>query len=272
MQHWFTYPNIDPIAVHLGPLSVHWYGISYLFGFLCVYLWMSRPAGRARLGLTKEQIQDFLVYALIGVLVGGRAFFVFADILSHGNPGYYFLHPVNIIAVWNGGMGFFGGLIGVIVAISLFVRRYPGLTFGKLADEVVVMLPIGLATTRLVNFINDELPGDLCVPDHPWCIGFPNYLGYRYPSQIFEGLLDIAVLPLMLMLARYKFAAGTRAWIWFACYGVTRSLAEIWRAPDIHLGPITGGQLLALPMILFGAFMAVRSYRKGEALTNNVAV
>ncbi len=266
MRHWFTYPNIDPIALHLGPLSIHWYGISYLFGFLCVYLWMSRPAGRARLGLTHEQIQDFLVYALIGVLIGGRAFFVLADILSHGNASYYFLSPLNLIAVWNGGMGFFGGLLGVIVAIVLFVRRHPQVTFGTLADEVVVMLPLGLATTRVVNFINDELPGNVCQPDRPWCIAFPNYLDYRYPSQIFEGLMDLAVLPLMLILARYRLGAGTRAWIWFACYGLTRSLSEIWRASDLHFGIFTGGQALALPMIALGIVMAVRSARSARTV------
>jgi phosphatidylglycerol:prolipoprotein diacylglycerol transferase len=262
INHWFAYPNLDPVALHLGPLSIHWYGISYLFGFLCVFLWMSRPAGRARLNLTAEQIQDFLVYALVGVLVGGRLFFVFADILSHHNPEYYFLHPLNIIAVWNGGMGFFGGLLGVIIAIAYYVRRHPGLSFGLLADEVVVMLPIGLASTRIVNFINDELPGDICAPDQPWCIGFPNYYGYRYPSQIFESVLDILVLPLMLLLSRYNLGPGTRAWIWFTCYGVTRSIAEIWRQSDIRVGPVTGGQLLSIPMIAFGTFMAVRAYKQ----------
>jgi len=268
VRHWFAYPNIDPVALHLGPFSIHWYGISYLFGFLCVFLWMNRPAARARLGLSGEQIQDFLVYSLLGVLIGGRLFFVFADILSHRNPGYYFFHPINFIAIWNGGMGFFGGLIGVIIAIAYFARRHSGLTFGALADEVVVMLPIGLASTRVVNFINDELPGDICVPDRPWCIGFPNYYGYRYPSQLFEGVLDLAVLPLMLLLARFDLGAGTRAWIWFTCYGLTRSIAEIWRAADIRVGPITGGQLLSLPMIALGAIMATRSYllyRRQEA-------
>jgi phosphatidylglycerol:prolipoprotein diacylglycerol transferase len=262
VQHWFTYPNIDPVAIHLGPtFGIHWYGLSYLAGFIAVGLWLARPAGRRRLGLTTDAVQDFLVYALAGVLIGGRTFFVFADIVTkHAAATYFGDMPrslINVIAVWNGGMGFFGGLIGVIVAIAIFVKRHPGLTFSVLADEVVVMLPVGLALTRIVNFINDELWGNVCVPDHPWCIKFPAVDGYRYPSQLFESLLDIAVLPIILIVYKKRPPDGVTAWIWFALYGVTRSLAEIWRQTDLAVGPLTGGQLLALPMILIGIGLAI---------------
>ncbi len=261
MQHWFTYPNIDPVAIHLGPLGIHWYGLSYLAGFIAVGLWMARPAGRRRLGLTADGVQDFLVYALAGVLIGGRTFFVIADIVTKHDASLYFgdmpRSLLNVIAVWNGGMGFFGGLIGVIVAIALFVRKHAGLTFSVLADEVVVMLPIGLALTRIVNFINDELWGNICDPDRPWCIKFPVIDGYRYPSQIFESLLDIAVLPIILIIYKRRPPDGVTAWIWFALYGVTRSLAEIWRQTDLAVGPLTGGQLLALPMIVIGIGLAL---------------
>ena len=104
MTHWFTYPNIDPIAFRIGPIAVHWYGLSYLLGFICVFLWMNRPAGRRRLGLTSEQIQDFLVYALVGVLIGGRVGFVIADVLTKHNFGAYLAHPIDFIAIWKGGM------------------------------------------------------------------------------------------------------------------------------------------------------------------------
>ena len=267
MQHWFTYPNIDPVAVHLGPLSIHWYGLSYLAGFIAVGFWMARPAGRRRLGLTVDGVQDFLVYALAGVLVGGRLFFVLADIVTKHDASLYFgdmpRSLINIIAVWNGGMGFFGGLTGVIVAIAVFVRKHPGLTFSVLADEVVVMMPIGLALTRVVNFINDELWGNVCNPDRPWCIDFPSAPGggYRYPSQIFEALLDIAVLPIVYFVYRRKPPDGVVAWTWFTCYGITRSLAEIWRQTDLAVGPLTGGQLLALPMIAIGIGLVVLSAR-----------
>ena len=270
MQHWFTYPNIDPVAIHLGSFGIHWYGLSYLAGFIAVGLWMARPEGRRRLGLSADQVQDFLVYALAGVLIGGRTFFVIADIVTKGDAALYFgdmpRSLVNLVAVWNGGMGFFGGLIGVIVAIALFVRKHPGLSFSVLADEVVVMLPVGLALTRIVNFINDELWGNVCVPDHPWCMFFPAAPGggYRYPSQIFEALLDIAVLPIVLLVYRRKPPDGVTAWTWFACYGVTRSLAEIWRQTDLAVGPLTGGQLLALPMIAIGAGLAYAAFRRNH--------
>ena len=268
VQHWFTYPNIDPVAIHLGPLAVHWYGLSYLAGFIAVGLWLARPAGRRRLGLTTDQVTDFLVYALIGVLVGGRTFFVFADIVTKHNWALYFGNLpgslINVIAVWNGGMGFFGGLIGVIVAMALFVRKHRGLTFSVLADEVVIMLPVGLALTRIVNFINDELVGNICNPDHPWCMKFPSADGYRYPSQIFESVLDILVLPIILLVYRRRPPDGVVAWTWFALYGVTRSLAEIWRQTDLAVGPFTGGQLLALPMILIGIGLAVVAARRGR--------
>jgi phosphatidylglycerol:prolipoprotein diacylglycerol transferase len=268
VQHWFTYPNIDPVAIHLGPLGIHWYGLSYLAGFIAVGLWMARPAGRRRLGLTADGVQDFLVYALAGVLIGGRTFFVIADIVTKHDASLYFgdmpRSLLNVIAVWNGGMGFFGGLIGVIVAISVFVRKHPGLTFSVLADEVVVMLPIGLALTRIVNFINDELWGNICDPDRPWCIKFPVIDGYRYPSQIFESLLDIAVLPIILVIYKRRPPDGVTAWIWFALYGVTRSLAEIWRQTDLAVGPFTGGQLLALPMIVIGIGLALYFARRNR--------
>lgn len=268
VQHWFTYPNLDPVALHLGPLSVRWYGLSYLFGFLAVGAWMARPAGRRRLGLTTDGVLDFLFYALLGVLLGGRLFFVIADIVTKHDADLYFGHLpgslVNIVAVWNGGMGFFGGLLGVIAAVVFFVRKHPGLRFGVLADELVVLLPLGLASTRIVNFINDELVGNLCVPDRPWCLKFPSADGYRYPSQIFEALLDIAVLPIVYAVYRRRPPDGVVAWTWFTCYGITRSIAEMWRQTDLAVGPFTGGQLLALPMIVVGAALVVMAVRRNH--------
>ena len=267
MQHWFTYPNIDPVAIHLGPVAVHWYGLSYLAGFVLVFLWLNRPEGRRRLGLSTEEIQDFLVYSLVGVLVGGRLFFVLADIITKRTLSDYVSNPINIIAVWNGGMGFFGGLAGVILAIWLFQRKHPSVKFYVLGDEVVMMLPIALMLTRLVNFINDELPGIICNPDRPWCIKFPNYFGYRYPSQLIEGALDILVLPVLLIVYRKRPPDGVVGWTWFTCYGITRTIAEIWREPDMTLGPLTAGQLISIPMVVLGIYMIVRCLKGGTHTT-----
>jgi phosphatidylglycerol:prolipoprotein diacylglycerol transferase len=263
VSHWFTYPNIDPIAFRVGPLAVHWYGLSYLAGFILVFLWLNRPAGRRRLGLTTESIQDYLVYTLLGVLIGGRLFFVVADIVTKHTLADYVANPINIIAVWNGGMGFFGGLIGVIVATWLFLRKHPTLSFYVITDELVMTLPIALMLTRIVNFINDELPGNICDPDQPWCMKFPNYYGSRYPSQIFEAILDILVLPVLLLVYRRRPPDGVVAATWFTCYGITRTIGEIWREPDMTLGPLTAAQLLSIPMIAIGVFLVVYTARRG---------
>ncbi len=278
MNHWFTYPNISPIAIHLGPVSVHWYGISYLIGFIAVYLWMSRPQGRRRLGLTPDQIQDFLVYALVGVLVGGRTFFVINDIISKHDAATYLSNPINFIAVWNGGMAFHGGLIGVIVAIVLFLRKHPGLPIGVLGDEVVVMVPVGIALTRFVNFINDELWGDICIPDRKWCMqpgpnaDVPAYLQgqYLHPAQLYEMVLDALTLPILLFIYRRKPPNGVVGWSFITIYGITRTIAETWRHADFMWHGITGGQLYALPMIPIGAIMIYVSWRKGTRTQERV--
>ncbi len=275
MHHWFTYPNINPIAIHLGPIAIHWYGISYLVGFVAVYLWMSRPQGLRRLGLTKDQIQDFLVYALVGVLVGGRTFFVINDIISKHDLSMYATNPIDIIAVWNGGMAFHGGLVGVIVAIFLFLRKHPGLTYRVLGDEVVVLLPVGITLTRVVNFINDELWGDVCAPDHPWCMipgntsPMPEGWGtsYRHPSQLYEAILDAITLPILLLIYKQRPPAGVVAWSWFTIYGITRSIAESWRHADFMWHGITGGQLYALPMIPIGLIGFYSCWRARPAVS-----
>jgi phosphatidylglycerol:prolipoprotein diacylglycerol transferase len=256
LNHWFTYPNIDPIAIHLGWFNIHWYGISYLIGFVAVYLWMSRPEGRRRLGLTRDQIQDFLVYALVGVLVGGRLFFVINDIISKHDLSFYLSNPINFVAVWNGGMAFHGAMIVTILAIFLFLRKHPGLTFNVLGDELVMLLPLGIALTRCVNFINNELWGDVCKPDRPWCM-IPGSSGdwgllYRHPSQLYEAILDILTLPVLLLIYKRRPPDGVVAWSWFTMYGITRSIAEIWRQADFSWHGITGGQMYSIPMIAIG--------------------
>ncbi len=267
MNHWFTYPNIDPIAIHLWRINIHWYGISYLIGFVAVYLWMSRPAGMRRLGLTRDQIQDFLVYALVGVLVGGRLFFVINDIISKHNLSSYLSNPISFIAVWNGGMAFHGAMIVTILATILFLRKHPGLTFSVLGDEMVVLLPVGITLTRFVNFINDELWGDVCKPDRPWCMipGSTADWGplYRHPSQLYEAILDGLTLPILLFIYKRRPPDGVVAWSWFMLYGITRSIAEIWRQADFSWHGITGGQLYALPMIAIGAIMVYVCFRRG---------
>jgi phosphatidylglycerol:prolipoprotein diacylglycerol transferase len=280
MNHWFNYPtNVDPVPIHIGRFGIHWYGIAYLVGFICVYLWMSRAQGRRRLGLTREQIQDFLFYALLGVLIGGRTFFVINDIVSKHDLSYYTSDPVNIVAVWNGGMAFHGGMVGVLVAMWLFVRKHPHVRYTVVGDEVVMLLPIGITLTRIVNFINDELWGDICHPQSiPWCM-IPNRPGdlaiwgpeYRHPAQLYEAVLDVLTLPVLLLIYRRRPPDGVAGWSWFTIYGITRSIAEIWRHADFHLGPITGGQLYALPMIPIGIAGIIYCLRRGRRTDETLA-
>jgi phosphatidylglycerol---prolipoprotein diacylglyceryl transferase len=258
VQHWFTYPNWSPIAFHIGNFAVHWYGISYLVGFIAVYLWVSRPAALNRLHLRREQVQDFIFYAVIGVLIGGRALYDVADMIAHHDASTYLSHPIEFIAVWNGGMAFHGGMIGALVAMWLFVRKHPALSFAALGDELVVMVPVGIALTRVVNFVNDELWGIVCNPDRPWCMvpGDTVTWGiqFRHPAQLYEAVLDIATLPVLLLLYRLKPRTGVVAASWFTLYGITRTVAEIWRAGGIPFAGLHGGQLLSVPMIVIGGF------------------
>ncbi len=271
MHHWFTYPNLSPIAFHIGSFGVHWYGISYLIGFICVYVWMIRPVALRRLALTRDQVQDFIFYAVVGVLVGGRLLYDIADMIAatknpttHCSLGCYIAHPINFIAVWNGGMAFHGGVIGVLLAMWLFVRKHPKLRFTVLGDEIVVLLPIGIALTRVVNFINDELWGTVCNPKWPpWCmipganatLTNPATAGqYHHPSQLYEAILDIATLPILLLLYRMKPRDGVVAAAWFTLYGITRTVAEIWRAGGIPFLGLHGGQLLSVPMMIIGGY------------------
>ena len=135
-----------------------------------------------------------------------------------------------------------------------------------------MLLPVGLALTRIVNFVNDELVGNICDPDRAWCIKFPSADGFRYPSQIFEAVLDILVLPIMLLIYRRRPADGVVAWTWFTFYGVTRSIAEIWRQTDLAVGPFTGGQLLSLAMVAIGVSATPIFVRLTRAAVLNVKV
>jgi phosphatidylglycerol:prolipoprotein diacylglycerol transferase len=163
--------------------------------------------------------------------------------------------------------------VGVIVAIFLFLRKHPGLTYKLLGDEVVVLLPVGITLTRLVNFINDELWGDVCRPDHPWCIVPGNTAplesgGWgaapRHPSQIYEAILDAITLPILIFIYKKRPPDGVVGWSWFTMYGITRSVAETWRHADFMWHGLTGGQLYALPMIPIGLVGLYLCWRSGN--------
>ena len=261
VSHWFTYPNIDPVAIHIyKDFGIRWYGLSYVIGALLVYLQLQSKSSRARTNLTVEQAQEFVVATMIGIIIGGRLFFLVADILTPvakgGHPfSFYLQNPLEIIAIWKGGMAFHGGLIGGIIGAAIYVRHI-GLSIWRVLDEAVLWLPVAILLTRITNFINHELPGR--VTDSPIGFLFPGYDGYRYPSQLFEGIgMVLVVLPLVwLVRARPDiFRPGAVFWTFIAGYGVVRTVVEFYREPGIVFLGLTGAQYLTIAMVLLGVVM-----------------
>jgi phosphatidylglycerol:prolipoprotein diacylglycerol transferase len=245
-----TYPDIDPVIFEIGPLAVRWYGLMYLLGFACAYFLILHLSRRRGLPLSKDGVSDLLFYCVVGVILGGRLGYVFFYNLS-----YYLEHPLEIFSVWEGGMSFHGGLLGVVAAAILFIRRRD-LPFLLTADILVTSAAPGLGFGRIGNFINGELWGR--VTDVPWGMVFPGAGPLpRHPSQLYEALLEGAVLFAVLYgLHRKKVSAGLPLFAFLMLYGGFRFLVEFFRQPDMHLGFLWGGatmgQLLSVPMVLLG--------------------
>lgn len=245
-----TFPLIDPIIVQIGPLAIRWYGMMYLLGFLAAYLLIRHLAKMRGVALDSDGVSDLLFQCVIGVVLGGRLGYVLFY-----NPAEYLRNPLEALAIWQGGMSFHGGLLGVVIAALLFCRRrkLPVLLTG---DILVASATIGLGFGRLGNFINAELWGR--VTDVPWAMVFPGAGPLpRHPSQLYEACLEGLVLFVILyLLHRLSSAEGVPFFTFFAGYGLFRFLIEFFREPDAHLGFLWGGasmgQLLSLPMILFG--------------------
>lgn len=251
-----NYPAIDPVAISLGPLQIHWYGLMYVVGFVAAWFLGRRRA--SRIGLTHDDIGDLLFYCAVGVVLGGRLGYA----LFYG-MGQWLADPLWIFRVWDGGMSFHGGLAGVLLASFLFARK-KGLAFFTLTDFVAPLVPIGLGAGRIGNFINRELPGR--VTELPWGMPFPG-MGPepRHPSALYEALLEGAVLFVVLwwVSARPR-ARGLVSGLFLLLYGAFRFSVEFVRLPDPHIGFIafgwvTMGMLLTLPMIVFGLLLILWS-------------
>lgn len=260
------YPNIDPVAISIGPLSIHWYGLMYLVGFAGAYFLMNYRANKPNSGWNKEEVSDLLFYSAMGVILGGR----FGYVLFY-NFEKFLDDPLWLFAVWEGGMSFHGGLLGVLVAVYVFGRRY-GKSFYTITDFGAPVVPIGLMTGRLGNFIGGELWGR--VSDVPWAMVFPKGGPLaRHPSQLYEMALEGIVLFLILWLySRKPRPAMAVSGLFLIGYGAFRFLVEFVREPDSHigfdiLGWMTRGQLLCVPMILFGTFLVVMAYRRMNAVS-----
>ncbi len=254
------YPQIDPVAISLGPLNVHWYGLMYLVGLGGGWWLATRRARRPGAVMNEQQVGDLVFWVALGVILGGRLGYVLFY-----NFDQFLQQPLSLFAVWEGGMAFHGGLIGVILAMLLFARKQ-GLRFFQVADFVAPLVPIGLGAGRIGNFINGELWGR--ATDLPWAMQFPGAGEvYRHPSQLYQFALEGVVLFALL----WWFSSRPRplmavSGLFLAGYGSFRILVEFVREPDAHLGYLafdwlTMGQLLSLPMVVAGVGLMIWGYR-----------
>lgn len=289
------HPEFDPIALHLGPLAIRWYGLMYLVGFigglLICRLRLRLPYVSAQ-GWVAKDIDDLLFHAVLGVILGGRLGYVLFY-----KADWYLTHPLDIFKVWEGGMSFHGGFLGVAVALVLFARRRK-FRFLQVTDFVAPAVPLGLATGRFGNFINGELWGRVTSPNAPWAMGFQGaapddrawllahpaqaardglYAVYnqyhgmlpRHPSQLYEMALEgIVLLIVLCVYARKPRPVGATTALFVIGYGCARFLIEFAREPDDFLGllalHLSMGQWLSLPMILVGAGLLAYAYRRRD--------
>ena len=253
-----VHPHFDPVAFSLGPLHVRWYGLMYLAGFGAAWWLGMRRIKQGLAPVTREQFDDLIFLAVLGVILGGRLGYVLFY-----KPSFFFHDPVAILTVWEGGMSFHGGLLGVVTAILAFSWRNR-INPLMLSDLVAIVAPIGLFFGRIANFINGELWGR--PTDVPWAMIFPRGGPIpRHPSQLYQAFFE-GVLLFLLMLAVWKLADGRRrpallTGVFCMGYGVARIVGETFREPDSFLGflwgPITMGMLLSAPVFLFGLVLVV---------------
>jgi phosphatidylglycerol---prolipoprotein diacylglyceryl transferase len=256
------FPQFDPVIVQIGPFGIRWYALAYIAGLVLGWRLLRYLVRLAPEVATAVQADDFLTWATLGVVVGGRLGYVLFY-----QPGVYLAHPGMILAVWEGGMSFHGGALGVIIAIILFCLRNKIPMFG-FADRVVVCVPIGLFLGRLANFVNGELWGRPAPPWLPWAMIFPNGGPVaRHPSQLYEALLEGLVLFAVLLTLAHR--PGLRArfgclsGVFLVGYALARSTGEFFREPDVFLGYLIGGvtmgQLLCIPMLIAGLWLMLRA-------------
>lgn len=247
------YPDIDPIAISVGPISIHWYAISYLVGIGLVWFILRYRSQKNDLGWTDDDLSDIVFYSVLGVLLGGRIGYMFFYGLDN-----LIQDPLSALKIWQGGMSFHGGLLGVLAGVALFARKR-GVRFFEVTDFIAPGIPLALGCGRIGNFINAELPGRMS--DVPWALIYPGEEFGRHPSSLYQATLEGPVLFALLWLYSMKpKPVMAVSGMFLIGYGSLRIFSELFREPDAHLGFIlfnwvTTGQLLSLPMVLLGLFL-----------------
>lgn len=257
------HPQFDPVAISLGPIAIRWYGLMYLAAFM-QFIWLGRLRIKAHPSfITNEQLDDLLFYGMLGVIIGGRM----GQVLFY-EPAYFTNNPLEIFAVWKGGMSFHGGFIGVITGALLWARKQQ-FAWLDVTDFIAPLAPLGLAAGRIGNFINGELWGRITDASLPWAMIFPQSgdIEPRHPSQLYHvGLEGITLFIILWIYSRNKKPRGATSGIFLIGYGVFRFITEFFREPDTgifgHSYTISMGQWLSLPMLVVGIFLLVRAYRK----------
>jgi len=255
-----TYPDISPVAVDFGPVAIHWYGLTYLFGFIAVWWLGNLRARRPDSGWAAEEVADMLFYGALGVILGGRVGYILFY-----NFDLFIDDPLMLFRIWQGGMSFHGGMLGVFVAMWVFGRK-TGRTFFQVTDFMAPFVPVGLGAGRLGNFINGELWGR--PTELPWGMVFPFVdQQARHPSMLYEALLE----GLLLFIILWVYSSKSRplravSGMFMLFYGLFRFGVEFVRQPDAHLGFIafdwlTMGHVLSVPMVLYGIYLLVFAYR-----------
>jgi phosphatidylglycerol---prolipoprotein diacylglyceryl transferase len=257
--------NINPVLFSIGPLEIRYYGIIYALGFIITYFMLHYFVKSKRLSLKKEDIDDFVFYAVIGVVLGAR----FVYVLFY-NLSYYLANPLESFAFWSGGLSFHGGLLGAVIAISIFCKKKK-IRFYQIADLIVIPTALGLALGRLGNFLNGELVGR--ITDVPWGVKFKDYEGFRHPSQIYESFKNLIIFVSLWALkdkriGEKKLPEGFLFWLFVIMYSTLRFIVEFWREPDSQLGfifaGITMGQILSFTTLIIGLVFIIKLKKKDK--------
>lgn len=259
-----VFPQFDPVAFHIGPLAIRWYALAYITAFIVALPLAKRIANLSPKFVKENTIDDFLFYAVLGVLFGGRLGYVLFY-----RPEFFLAHPLEIFATWKGGMSFHGGALGVMCAMLFFTwkRQIPFLPF---ADRIAVVVPIGLALGRCANFINGELWGRVAGANVPWAMIFPYPDSLpRHPSELYEAFMEGVLLFLVMFFSSrsswIRHHGGFLTGLFLLGYGVFRGFCEFFREPDMNIGFLSGGitmgQLLCFPMIIAGIGLMIYAVR-----------
>lgn len=257
------HPNPDPVAIDLGFISIHWYGLMYLLAFtqfIILGRYRLKLAHVNQIGWNKDHIDDMLFYGVLGVIIGGRL----GEVLFY-QPMHFLAHPEEIIMVWKGGMSFHGGFIGVLIAMAIWAKR-ANMPLVHVLDFIAPMVPLGYAAGRIGNFINHELPGRFASTDLPWAMMWPGIKDPVHPSPIYQALVDgVLIFFIVWFFAKKKRPPLAVGALFVTLYGCARFFTEYFRTPDYEVAfaglTISAGQMLSLPMIFGGALLLFLSYQ-----------